>query len=275
MRAFIAISRKQVAETRWALLLSALALFALGWLFVFVALKFEMRMKAEDPARNLRGMAVMRAIAGSEMDFSSLAIEVMLWSHPIILLPIIVWAISRGSAAPAGEVEKGTIDLTLSRPVARASYLGAQVVVTLMGIVVLCGALVIGNRVGSLFNTVETPPRLLGLVKPALNLAALGLAVYGPTLLFSSFDSVRWRPNLTASVLTLASFIIVVVVNLPTMENWKWAERLSIFKAYQPVEVALKGATLATNLFALSTLGLSTILVAFLVFQRRDIPSNS
>jgi beta-exotoxin I transport system permease protein len=273
---FFAMVRKQLMESRWLLAMLAAALFGLGWLSVYVTARIERRMaQIDDAAGGFRRMAFMRALGGSAMDFSSGAIEVMLWNHPAILLTVALWAISRASGAPAGEVEKGTLDLTLSRPVSRASYLGSQVFVALLGLLILSGALVAGNRVGSQFNVVQAPPRLMVLVKPAINLAAIGLAIYGYTLLLSSIDSVRWRPNLIGSMITLASFILLVIVNLPSMEDWKGLERFSIFKAYQPVEVAVKGETFAFNVAVLAGIGCAGIVLSFLAFQRRNLPSNS
>jgi ABC-2 type transport system permease protein len=276
MYPFFAMVWKQLAETRWFLAISAAALLGLSCLSVYVTVQTERRMaEVNDQGGRFRSMAFMRALGGPAMDFSSVSIEVVLWNHPMILLPVVLWVIARASAAPAGEVEKGTLDLTLSRPVSRASYLGSQVFVSILGLVILAAALVAGNRIGSQFYVVETPPGIMSLVRPAVNLASLGLAIYGYTLLLSSIDSVRWRPNLIGSVATLASFIAIVIANLPSLEDWKWIERFSLFKAYQPVEMAVKGETFGFNVGILTGIGCVGIVLAFLAFQWRNIPSNS
>ena len=59
------------------------------------------------------------------------------WNHPFFLILVSIWSIVRGSAAVAAEVERGTMDLILSRPVSRSSYLASQVGVALAGLVVL------------------------------------------------------------------------------------------------------------------------------------------
>ena len=41
MRPFWALIRKQIVESRWTLVLSAAALFGLGWLFVYVTARTE------------------------------------------------------------------------------------------------------------------------------------------------------------------------------------------------------------------------------------------
>lgn len=275
MSAFFVMVRKQMAESKWFLGVAAGLLFALGWLGVFFTVRIENQMRQAEFGSDMRRMRFLRSMAGGVDEFSSTAIELMLWDHPFMMLPLIVWAINRASSAPAGELARGTADLTLSRPVSRSAYLGSQVAVALLGLAVLAGSLLLGNRAGSQFNTVETPPTFLPLARAALNLGLLGAAVYGFTLLFSAFDSVQWRPALVGSGAALVSFILMVVANIPAMDEWKWLEHYSIFRAYQPVEAALKGEALVFNATVLAGIAGLGILLSFAAFQWRDLPSNS
>ena len=64
--------------------------------------------------------------------------------------------------------------------------------------------------------------------------------------LASSIDHVRWRPTWIGSSLTLGGFIAHVIAVVPVFSEmwWKpWLERVSIFTAYDPVEVVTKGET--------------------------------
>ena len=54
---------------------------------------------------------------------------------------------------------------------------------------------------------------------PAINLAALGLPIYGYTLLASALDHVRWRATLVGSVLTLVGFIALVISLIPVLQD--------------------------------------------------------
>ena len=152
---------------------------------------------------SLRGLGrfAFRGVEAPVQELESVAFEVAWWNHPFILLSVLTWAVARGSGAVAAEVERGTLDLILSRPVSRSAYLASHVLVAGLGLAVLAAALVAGNLAGTRYNRVETPATFLVLARPALNLAALGLAVHGYTLLFSALESVRWRPNLIGSVL--------------------------------------------------------------------------
>jgi len=208
---------------------------------------------------------------------TSVSIMMTFWSHPLIMLLISIWAIGRGSAAVAAEIERGTMDLILSRPVARWNYLASQVLVATVGLAILAAALLAGASIAVHFNVLREPPSSWVLIWPALNLAALGLPIYGYTLLASALDHVRWRPTSIGSALTLGGIIAYVVSMIPVLQDmsWKpWLERISIFKAYNPIELVDVGETLGFNLSILAGLGAAFIALAFAAFSVRDLPTN-
>jgi ABC-2 type transport system permease protein len=266
---------RHLGESRWFLGTASASLFGLGWLSSFIACRVERQFHRVVGEEAERFQQFTRGMGGAAMDFSSLSFQVMFWGHPFVMLIVCLWAISRGSAAVAGEIERGTLDVTLSRPVSRLEYFATQVGGGMLGLVILALALVIGNRVGGIYNPVSDPPSALALIKLAANLALVGVAIYGYSLLFASWDVVRWRPNLFASVMTLAGYVAGVASTFPTLSDWEWIGRFSVFKAFEPVEVAVTGETFWRHTAGLGALGAVAIAMAFAVFQRRDLPANS
>ncbi len=277
MRPFWALIRKQIHESRWTLCVSAAALFGLGWLSVYMTSLNEsriVRMLGSD-GEDERIQWMRRLGIGGEP--TSAEIMMAFWNHPFFLILVSIWSIARGSAAVAAEVERGTMDLLLSRPVSRSSYLASQVGVAMAGLIVLALSLAAGGSLAVRYNSLRVPPGAWTLIRPAANLAALGLPIYGYTLLASSIDNVRWRPTWIGSSLTLAGFIAYVIAMIPVFSEmwWKpWLERLSIFRAYNPVELVAKGETFGTNLALLTGVGAPCIVLAFLIFAFRDLPAN-
>jgi ABC-2 type transport system permease protein len=278
MRPFWALIRKQIVESRWTLGLSAVALFGLGWLFVYVTSlnEAEIRRLLESDSDAFGRIQWMRNLGVAERP-TSVAIMMAFWNHPFIVLLISIWAIGRGSAAVSAEIERGTLDMILSRPVSRSTYLASQVLVATVGLLILPAALLAGASIAIRYNALHEPPTAGTLFKPALNLSALGLPIYGYTLLASALDHVRWRPTSIGSVLTLGGFIAYVISMIPVLKDmsWKpWLERISIFKAYNPVELVTTGESLQFNLLVLSGIGVSLIALAFVAFAIRDLPTN-
>jgi ABC-2 type transport system permease protein len=274
MTVFWTLIRKHVLESRWVLGLSFAAFFALSILTVWLTLRGERAIdRGELGQEGGRGLRVYIALGGPAMDYSTLAMEVAFWNHPLIILTVLGWSITRGAAAVSGEIERGTLDLVLSRPVSRSGYLGSHIAFTVVGLVGLVLALIAGNLVGSLFYAVKSPPGVISLLRPGTMIVMLGLAVYGYTLPFSTIDIVRWRPSLIATAATLAGLIGLTVAR--QLEGYDWLEKTSVFQAYAPVTVALKGDPLAYNSAVLASVFAVGVGLSFLAFSTRDLPSNS
>ena len=82
---------------------------------------------------------------------------------------------------------------------------------------------------------------------------------------------------MVGSVLTLAGFIAWVISVIPVMQKYTWRvylERISIFKLYNPVDAVEGGESLSFNIGVLAAIGATCILLAFLAFNRRDLPAN-
>jgi ABC-2 type transport system permease protein len=277
MKPFWALLRKHVHDTRGTLILSGAAFFALGWLFVFVTSLNETEiLKALSSDSQENRFRWLRSL-GLEEQPPSVSIMMTFWSHPFIISIIAMWAIGRGSIAVAAEVERGTLDLVLSRPVTRTSYLFSHILIAVIGLYFLALLLALGAWVGTRYNYLRVPPGLGTLMKPALNLAALGLPVYGYTLLASALDQVRWRPMMIGSVLTLASFIAWVISVIPVLQKytWRtWLERITIFKLYNPVDAVSGAESLNFNMAVLAAIGAGCTVLALIGFIRRDLPAN-
>jgi ABC-2 type transport system permease protein len=277
MRPFFALLRKQVHESRWALGLSTLALFALGWLLVYFSSLGEAEIREALGSDAPRWRFQMLRNLGITDDPSSISLMIAAWNHPFIFLLVSMWGIGRGSAAVAAEVERGTLDLILSRPVARSSYLASQVIVAAVGLAVLASGLLLGAVIAVRFNAFQEPPDPWKLVRPAINLACLGLPIYGYTLLASALDYVRWRPTSIGSSLTVAGFLAFFISKTEVVQNMSWRpylESTSIFSAYNPIELVTKGDSFAFNVAILCGIGASCIVLAFLAFAVRDLPAN-
>lgn len=271
MRVVFALMRKNLLDSKWLLALCGLALFGLCWLFELAAYRAEADMQTPMGGRRV---GMLRGMGGSSMDFSTAAIELAYWNFPFIPLIWVIWAISRGSIAVAGEIERGTIDLVLTRPIARSIFLTSQILTALMGLILLGASMILGNLVGTHYNTLIAPASAYTLCKPALNLVAFGWAIYGYSFALSTLDIIRWRPMMISSVATLAGYIALIVSTIPQFDL-KWLEKLSIFKAYDPVEAVVKGENLAFNVGVLGAIGLIGVVVGFVVFSQRDLPAGS
>ena len=274
MRTLVALLRKHLLESRWVLGLMSAALAVLAYLWTWRVAWAEKRVaEGAMGTAAARGLGMFRAMGGPEMDFSAQAMAAAVWNHPVVLLMILGWTISRGSAAVAAEVERGTLDLTLCRPVRRGTYLGSQVLFGLFGIVFLATAVLAGQLAAWRFYHIQASPVWMGFLRPALMYVALGVAVYGYTVPFSAVDSVRWRASVLGVAVTLGGLICMILAQ--QLEGYDWLEKLSVFRAYAPVTVAMKGDPLAYNGGVLAAIFGCGVAIAMMAFLYRDLPANA
>lgn len=270
---FLALLRRQILESRWVLIAMCALVFAFGVLNTYGAKNYQTLLGQDDLAQVARRYRHLRVLGGDNMDWSTIATEVCWWNHPLVLLAVIGWAIARGSGAIAGEIERGTVDLTLSRPIARSTYVSAQVVFMVVGLVCVVLALMAGTVLGNLYFAPKDPPTLFRLMKPAVMILALGLAVFGYTIPFSAIDVVRWRAAIIAAAVTICGIVGITLAR--QYEGWEWLETLSVFWYYRPVSVAVGKEPLAFNTFVLAAVFAVGVVSALGLTARRDIPSNS
>lgn len=234
---------------------------------------------AQRQQRRARGF--YQFMGGPDMDMSSGAIETMMLYFLTVGIPIMIplfWGISRGSSAVAAEIERGTMDMILSRPVSRTAYLMAHVITTLIGFALMIVVLIAGNKIGEQFHSVDLSPSFKALARPAINVVAMGLATFGLTLAMSAWDLVRWRPNMIASILTIAQLVGYAIANQPGTEDDSWYKvpgKLSIFSTFYPIEGFVKGEKLGFNVMVLSAVFVVGVIAAILRFNSRDLPANS
>ncbi|MGL4423956.1 MAG: ABC transporter permease subunit, partial [Gemmataceae bacterium] len=141
-----------------------------------------------------------------------LAVELL---HPVILSLACIWAVGRAAGAIAGELDRGTMELLLSQPIARWKLIAAHLIVDAVVIPVLCGSVLLGTRLGleavgpfkvdyTVLDKIKSPiplPRgpdvltvdVSGQPIAVVQYAVLLFAMSGLTMAVSSFHRNRWR----------------------------------------------------------------------------------
>ncbi|QDV35999.1 ABC-2 family transporter protein [Tautonia plasticadhaerens] len=312
--ALLTIAFKQLGETRWSLIASTLAFFSLAilWDWGISAYQYPPEPETEpasevtrddgpdagsaddpegqgdgdgpDGGRRRRppggviysafGVPNDRIFAVSREDSPTLLMQVAIANHPLIFLAVLGWAISRASAAVAGEIERGTLDLTLSRPVRRSTYLLAQILATAIAFALLGLALAGGHLASGWIFRLNARPGPLEYLPMVGSIAGLGLAVFGYTLPISAADLSRARAGILGLGITLGG--IAALIFARQYEDYEWVADLSAFQYHGPVGLTLEGTReqyldLATlyGVFAAGSI------LALVLFNRRDLPSNS
>ena len=177
---------KSVRETWVTTLLFGLGLFTMMAAVTAIIPQFQ-----DSMTDVMQAMPFVRTIISSlfgvdpDEELTAQLMQSLLWIHPIVLT--LTWAhtIVICTRVPAGEIDRGTIDLLLGLPISRRGvYIGETIVWAASGFVFLMfGEL--GHLTAQAMISVDDPPQMLDTIRIMTNLYALYLAVGGLALLCS------------------------------------------------------------------------------------------
>ncbi len=189
------------------------------------------------------------------------------YAHPFTLMMMAVWVVRVPSAALAGEIGRGTMDLVAARPVTRASQVAAALVVLLGGLVILAAAAWAGTLIGLTMRPLGGVSALRYL--PVAGALWLVFACFGAVgILVSALAreagaAIAWLSGLLAGsyVLDYAARVWPRIASL---------RPISLFRYYEPQQVLGTGLTLH-EVVVPAAVGAAALLLAFAVFARRDL----
>jgi ABC-2 type transport system permease protein len=189
--------------------------------------------------------------------------------EPIYLIIILSFVITSSSSAIAKEIERGTIFLLLSRPVSRGEFFLAKLATTLIGTVLLLCFAMLGTWLGSIVFGVNGIDYDL-VFKIQINVFSLALAVAGIAYLMSSVLSEGGKTlALSSGVTVLMFFIEFLSDSLPSID---WIGFISVFHYYEPSIIVNSESLSWVNLSILIIVALLGLILATIMFKRRDIP---
>ncbi|MDH3499547.1 MAG: ABC transporter permease [Acidimicrobiia bacterium] len=179
---------------------------------------------------------------------------------------VAVLGISLGTAAVAGEEDRGTMDLLLAQPVTRTRLVleksGAAVVLISLVALMLFITLIIANPVVDLGLGIEH------MLAANVGLALFALVFFGFSLAVGAWTGYRAMTVGVSAGLAAAAFFINGLA--PLVDGLSWAQRLSPYHWLQEPNPLANG--FAWGWFSLMLVVTATLVgIAILGFNRRDI----
>jgi ABC-2 type transport system permease protein len=259
---------RTIVAGRWRLLAVALGLATWGFLLPVIYATFGAGFRRLIEAGYFGELLdVFAAFSGGSV-FSLDGSVAMGFIHPIPIALVAILAIGHPVAALAGERQRGTLEVLLSRPVSRRRVYLTALAATLLFVVVALAANLGGVVAGAaLFGVAAElhPVRLL----VALFYAVLLYATLGAIALAASASFDRVAPALgIVLAIAIASYAVELLGALwPEMAGWRpW----SFFHYFQPAEI-LAGRASPTDAVVLAGIAAVAAVGGLWVFSRRDL----
>jgi ABC-2 type transport system permease protein len=215
--------------------------------------------------------AVRGFVGSSELDLlTPNGMLAVAYNHPLTKLMLSVFAVGLAANAIAGELQKGTLDLVLARPIRRYRLLLGSGLTLLVVACALGGVMLLGTFIGAQMSDIAAEVQWESFGFLALNAIALVLAMSGLAFLCSALSksgsqAVGWAGGVVAGMFFLNWFATLwdrVAVFSP----------LSLFYYYQPDDI-INGisSNWPLNIIVLLSFAVVTFAAAAAVFERRDL----
>ncbi len=194
------------------------------------------------------------------------------WVHPMVLAIFWAHAITFGTRMPAGETDRGTIDILLGLPVTRFAALVSDGVVCAASALLVVAAALIGNLIGGSLSTTTPQTPFAVTLSIAANFYALYVAVAGLSYWVSVCSDRRGRAVAVTIAFVLASFLLNFVAQLWTPARPFGAA--SLLEYYRPLQLVQNGALPIRDISVLFAFGALCWTAAAVVFSKRDLRTS-
>ena len=191
-------------------------------------------------------------------------------SHPIFLVAACLFIIGIGARSIAGDLESGTLDLTLARPLRRRSYLASHLAVLIPGAAILAIGYALGTVTAD--RIFDPPGATLAVSRMALAAGQawlLFMALGALAFLVSALMSERGRALGVAVGITLGMYVANFLFAL--WEPIRFLTRVTLFRYFTPGPTIQFGDVPWSDCAVLAGFTVAGLAAAFAVFQRRDL----
>jgi ABC-2 type transport system permease protein len=260
MRYRLNVIEKTLRDQKWQIVGFGLAFFVMAALIVYIWPSYR------TTVASIQLPEAVQALLGSDLAYSTapgfISAEYFSWM-PILL---IVYTITQGTGAIAGEEGSGTIDLLMSQPLTRTNMVIQKTVAVCIGSALIAAFGFLGFLLSVPF--VDIAVTLKGAALASANMLPMSLLYYAVSLWFGSVLPNRTYAAGGAIALATAGYFLNTIAAAVSSLSWlKYASPFYYYGAGLPLVKGLDWAHVSL------LLGIAALFVALTVrsFARRDI----
>jgi ABC-2 type transport system permease protein len=209
-------------------------------------------------------------IGGEAVQYGNIAGLISIgYQEPFVLLLYMLFAVGVPTALLAGEVQRGTMELILSRQTTKTHVYICAGLITVVGMYALVIVMFLGTVVSTNLYEFEQHVPLYNFFKLAVCGGILASAVGGIALLAAACFRRGMAVSLTVAYLVVNYFIMIITQWWPRM---KWLDPVTIFNYVDGGKIFMNPAWPVSDMCVLiSLLAVSTVLGG-IIWHKRDLP---
>lgn len=259
---------RSIKDRRVSLIIYMAAAILFMWMYVAMFPSIAEQADAFSKVFENFPVEVFEVFGIEDLDMSTLE-RFLSVEHFSLVLPImaIFLLISTGGRALAGEIESGTVELLIGRPVSRfklyfAKYLSGLGILLTFTVVSILSVVPLGALHGVEYE-------IKSFAAGALMVFLLGWAVFSMSMMFSSLFSERSKVYMTGGGILLAMYVLNVVALLK--ENLDGLKYLSFFHYYAYSDALVRQTLYGTGCVVFVCVSIVCSVCGLLWFWKRDI----
>ena len=220
------------------------------------------RVKAMLQYIDVFGPYIKAFMGGDALEFGNIAGLIAAgYQEPLVLLLYMLFAVGVPTALLAGEVQRGTMELILSRQTTKTQVYICAGLVTIVGMYALVIVMFLGTVVSTNLYDFEQEVPLYSLFKLAVN--------SGIALLAAACFRRGMAVSLTVAFLVVNYFIMIITQWWPRM---KWLDPVTIFNYVDGGKIFIEPGWPVSDMCVLVSLLVISTVLGGVVWWRRDLP---
>ena len=191
------------------------------------------------------------------------------YQDPLILLLYMLFAVGVPTALLSGEVQRGTMELILSRQTTKTQIYISAGFITIIGMFALVAVMFLGTVAAVNLYDFDQDVPLDNFFKLAINGGILASAVGGITLLAAACFRRSMAVSITVGYLVLSYFIVIIAEWWPRM---KWLEPVTIYSYLDEGTIFAQSMWPVGDMLVLISILVITTIAGGVIWSRRDLP---
>ena len=191
------------------------------------------------------------------------------YQEPFVLLLYMLYAVGVPTALLAGEVQRGTMELILSRETTKTQIYICAGLITIIGMFALVAIMFLGTVIATHLYDFDQDVPLYSFFMLAINGGILASTVGGIALLAAACFRRSMAVSITVAYLILNYFAEIVAEWWPRM---KWLEPINIFHYVNNVTIFTESAWPVWDMTVLITILVISTVAGGVIWSRRDLP---
>lgn len=221
---------------------------------------------AESLPEGMAGERVVADLSPTEQSFYQyLSTEWSSWLQ-LVAAYFGIWI---GASMVVRDFGNGTLDVLLSPPISRTTFIVTRMFALLLGASLLCSASLVGTVIGVLLWVPDVDVRLTDLALMHLQLLLFALATSGIGLVLATLLLQPGRTYGVGALVMVVMFLLLIVTAFAS--GGEWIANFTLFSYWHPIDQLVHGTFAWKDIIVLSSVTLTTSTAAILIFRRRDI----